>query len=131
MSKKIIVLTIAVCVVCLLVLSGCEHAAGGGGMSGGTTNTANAVLANIRSAVDDPVTDCISEILHSHNAIQYSGHYNNDGHGHHGLQADNVCAVADCVETGLHQHNGTHYAGHAGNDICGYHGGGHHNIQQS
>jgi hypothetical protein len=74
-------------------------------------------LANIRSVVEDPVLDCAVEHVHQHNGIHYSGHYNNDGHGHHGLQADNICTINSCSETNVHNHNGIHYAGHHGS--CG------------
>ena len=85
------------------------------------------VLESIRSAVYDPVNDCAIETVHTHNGIQYTGHYNHDGHGHHGLTADTVCPVADCEQIGLHQHSGTHYAGHAGDDAgADHHGKGRH-----
>jgi hypothetical protein len=90
----------------------------------GVTDNNPLGIASIRSAVYDTAVGCVVETVHTHNGIHYSGHYNNDGHGHYGLQADNVCGLVNCEETGLHQHNGTHYAGHAGND--GHHGNGHH-----
>jgi hypothetical protein len=77
----------------------------------------NIPLANIRSVTEDPVLNCAIEQVHQHNGIHYSGHYNNDGHGHHGLQADNICTRNYCSETNLHNHNGINYAGHHGS--CG------------
>jgi hypothetical protein len=94
--------------------------------SGTPNNTANTVLASIRSAVYDPASDCAIEGVHTHNGVSYSGHYNNDGHGHQGLQADTVCVITGCEQTGLHEHSETHYAGHAGDDSCNHHGNGHH-----
>jgi hypothetical protein len=108
-----------------LAVIGCENGLTSnhdGSMNGGNIN--NTALARIRSAGDDPVTDCAIEGAHIHNTIQYSGHYNNDGHGHQELQADTICARTDCAEIGLHQHNGTHYAGHAGNDNSNHHDNG-------
>jgi hypothetical protein len=83
-------------------------------------------LASIRSAAVDPVSNCAIEQVHQHGNDYYSGHYNNDGHGHHGLQANDICIFTDCEETALHDHNGTHYAGHHGSDNHNGHGNGHH-----
>jgi hypothetical protein len=101
----------------LAVFTSCNSGDGGG---------LNILPASIRSAAYDPVTNCVVEQVHQHNGAYYSGHYNNDGHGHHGLHADDVCAVNTCTETGLHQHNGIHYAGHHGSDAHDYHGDEHH-----
>ena len=83
-------------------------------------------VANIRSAINDPVVNCFIEEVHQHNGNYYGGHYNNDGHGHHGLQADNICTVGSCTETSLHQHDEIHYSGHHGSDGHNSHGNGHH-----
>nr|AGS53380.1 hypothetical protein [uncultured bacterium contig00018] len=105
----------------LAMASGCDH--------GLTANNNTISASNIRSAIYDPVTDCSIEEVHQHNGTYYGEHYNNDGHGHHGLHADNVCLINTCEITGLHQHNSIYYAGH--NNSCGHgvgsgHGNGHH-----
>ena len=121
----------------VFAIGGCEngltdlggsHSNNNAGNTGDKTSE-NPLLANIRSVTLDPASNCTNEQVHEHSGVQYSGHYNNDGHGHHGLTADAACAVTDCEQTGLHTHNGTHYAGHSGSDGCGHHGnkpGGHH-----
>jgi hypothetical protein len=114
MIKRYLIPVIALC----LIISGCENALTGHG-DGGVGNT----LSGIRGAVEDPVEGCALQTLHRHDGQRYAGHYNNDGHGHQGLEADTPCVFGDCVETGLHQHNGTYYTGHAANDGCGHHGG--------
>jgi len=83
-------------------------------------------IASIRSVAVDPVADCVIEQVHQHGNDYYGSHYNNDGHGHHGLQADDICKFTDCKESELHNHNGTHYAGHHGSDNHNGHGNGHH-----
>jgi hypothetical protein len=112
MNKVIIGISI------LAVLSACEN--------GWADNRNSNPLVDVRSAVYDTVNGCVVEEVHTHNGIQYSGHYNNDGHGHHRLATDEACVLSGCNDTGLYQHNGTHYAGHAGNDGCSHHGNGHH-----
>ena len=98
------------------------------GLSSNNSHNSGASLSNIRSAVYDPVTGCTIEQVHQHNGIYYGGHFNNDGHGHHGLYADTICILDSCSVTNLHQHNGRYYAGHHGSDSCvGHgHGNGHH-----
>jgi len=113
--KKILLFSLLAVV--LLIISGCEN---------GLNHDGNGLIAaqNIRSATSDPVAGCILEEVHQHNDIQYSGHYNKDGHGHYGLQADDVCVLSACEVTALHTHSGVHYTGH--NSSCGYYGDGHH-----
>jgi len=113
--KKI--LLVSLLAVFLLIISGCEN--------GHTHDRSGLISAqNIRSAASDPVAGCTQEEVHQHNGVYYSGHYNNDGHGHHGLRADDVCIITACGVTDLHEHNGIHYAGH--NNSCGHSGNGHH-----
>jgi hypothetical protein len=103
----------------LLAFSGCNLGLDQAG------NSHNAVSAqNIRSATLDPVSGCTLGQTHQHNGEYYSGHYNNDGHGHSGLAADNFCTVSTCAATDTHTHNGIHYAGH--NNSCGHSGNGNH-----
>jgi hypothetical protein len=83
-------------------------------------------LSLIRDVAEYPVTDCAIEQVHQHDGAYYSGHYNNDGHGHSGLRADNTCTINSCTKTDLHQHNGVHYTGH-NNTCCGH--GGHGNVR--
>lgn len=84
----------------------------------------NGVAAkNVSSATLDPVAGCDEQRVHRHGDIDYSGHYNNDGHGHHGLAADDPCGRADCDRVDSHEHDGNHYAGH-NNSCCG--NSGHH-----
>ena len=113
--KKIVLCSLLAVV--LFIISGCEN---------GLNYDGNGLISarNIRSAALDPVAGCTLEKVHQHNGVYYSGHYNNDGHGHHGLQADDVCVIAACGVTDLHTHNGIHYAGH--NSSCGHSGNGHH-----
>jgi hypothetical protein len=108
------------CVFLLVALAGCDNA------FHDKDKDDIVPLVNVRNVTFDPFSDCVKENVHLHNDIYYSGHYNNDGHGHHGLTADNVCSIADCQETNLHQHNGTHYTGHSGDDNCGEHHGNEH-----
>jgi len=49
------------------------------------------VLFSFLAVVLFIISGCTLEEVHQHNGAHYSGHYNNDGHGHHGLQADDVC----------------------------------------
>jgi hypothetical protein len=121
---KNILFLVFLCIV-FLFISGCDNDLNS------DNDLNNIPLANIRSVADDPILDCVVEQVHQHNGIHYSGHYNNDGHGHHGLQADNICTIDYCTETNLHEHNGIHYTGH--NNSCGNghsnghgHGNGHH-----
>jgi len=81
--------------------------------------------SSIRSAAYDPVLNCAIEQVHQHNGIYYGGHFNNDGHGHHGLHADDFCSLNNCNEISLHMHNGVHFAGHHGSDGHIGHGNGH------
>jgi hypothetical protein len=114
------ILLFSVLVFAVLMVSGCDTGLG-------TNNGHNQIsLSSIRSVANDPVANCAVEEVHQHNGVHYGGHYNNDGHGHHGLQANDICIVTNCEETGIHQHNGTHYAGHHGSDGHNGHGGGHH-----
>jgi hypothetical protein len=105
----------------VFALTGCENALNGDGHNSGGGGNTN--LASTRSVENDPVSGCVNENVHSHDGEHYSGHYNNDGHGHQGLQADEPCAQQGCQKTDLHKHNGTHYAGHSGAD--GHHGNEH------
>jgi hypothetical protein len=75
-------------------------------------------VSSILSAAYDPVVNCVIEQVHQHDGIFYGGHFNNDGHGHHGLHADDVCTLSYCEEIYLHQHNGVHFAGHNGSGGC-------------
>jgi len=113
--KKILFFSLLAVV--LFVVSGCEN---------GLNHDGRELISaqNIRSAALDPVAGCTTEEVHQHNGVHYSGHYNNDGHGHHGLQADDVCVLPNCEITASHTHNGIHYAGH--NSLCGHDGNGHH-----
>ena len=112
------ILLFSILVFTLLIASACET---GFGSSNDTIP-----VSSIRSAASDPVVNCAIEEVHQHDGIHYAGHYNNDGHGHHGLEADNICTINSCTETGLHRHNGIYYAGHHGSDGHGGHGNGHH-----
>jgi len=113
--KKILLFSLLTVV--LLIISGCEN---------GLNHDGKSLISaqNIRGAASDPVADCIMEETHQHDGVHYSGHYNNDVHGHHGLQADDVCALPACETTTSHTHNGIHYAGHNGS--CDHDGNGHH-----
>ena len=113
--KKILLFSLLTVV--LLTISGCEN---------GLSHDGNGVISvqNIRSVTLDPVAGCTLEEVHQHNGVYYSGHYNNDGHGHHGLEADDICIIAACGITGLHEHDGIHYAGHHSSD--GHYGNDHH-----
>jgi hypothetical protein len=72
------------------------------------------------------VANCVLETAHTHDGVQYAGHYNNDGHSHNSACiADDNCVQTNCAAAGLHEHNGTHYAGHSGGDGCVHHGQGH------
>jgi len=95
----------------ILLISGCDN-----GLSGNTHNNISA--QNVRSAVFCPSAGCTQEEVHQYNGVYYSGHHNNDGHGHNGLRADNICNKQNCEETALHSHDGRHYAGH--NNSCGH-----------
>ncbi|MDR1231890.1 MAG: hypothetical protein LBK61_10885, partial [Spirochaetaceae bacterium] len=65
-------------------------------------------VAALLSAALDPAANCALETAHTHDGVQYAGHYNNDGHAHNGeCAADEACVQTNCAETGLHQHNGT------------------------
>ena len=115
MKEKKFLTFLTICALLLTALISCDngfHA---------TDKEDNVSLANVRSVTFDTVSGCINENIHLHDGIYYSGHYNNDGHGHHGLTADNVCSIKNCQQTDLHQHNGMHYTGHSGNDGCGNH----------
>ena len=106
----------------LLLFANCDNALG-------TNDDHNGIpISNIRSAIYDPVINCAMEEIHQHNGIYYGIHFNNDGHGHHGLRADDYCTLNNCTQTSLHQHNGIHFAGH--NNSCSHgnehgHGSGH------
>jgi len=119
--KKILLFSLLAVV--LLIISGCEN-----GLShdkNGLNNDGKELTArNILNAAIDNVSGCILEEVHQHNDVYYSGHYNNDGHGHHGLAADDICVLPTCEITALHTHNGTYYSGH--NSSCGHDGYGHH-----
>ena len=109
--------------VVLLIISGCEN---------GLSHDENGLISaqNVRAAALDPVAGCILEDVHQHNGVYYSGHYNNDGHGHHSLAANDICVLPACEITASHTHDGIHYAGH--NSSCDhdwddhYNGNGHH-----
>jgi hypothetical protein len=108
------------CVFLLVALVGCDN--GFHDMD----KESNVLPVSVRSVTLDMFSDCVNENVHLHDGIYYSGHYNNDGHGHHGLTADNFCSITDCQKTNLHQHNGTHYTGHFSGDNYGnHHGNGH------
>jgi hypothetical protein len=79
-----------------------------------SSNSASKEPRSVRNASLDPVADCTIEHEHQHDGEYYAGHYNNDGHGHHGLKADNICPFANCEKTSLHRHNGMNFAGHHG-----------------
>jgi len=112
--KKILLFSLLAVV--LFIISGCENS---------LNHDGNGLTArNILNAASDTVAGCTLEEVHQHNGVHYSGHYNNDGHGHHGLAADNVCVLPNCEITDLHTHNDIHYAGH--NSSCGHDGDGHH-----
>jgi len=101
----------------LVVLAACGYA------SHDQDENHNAPLAKIQDVKSDTFVGCTNENVHSHDGVNYSGHYNGDGHEHqgHGLKASSVCTVANCQNTNLHQHNGTHYAGHSGSCRGGNH----------
>jgi hypothetical protein len=120
MKNKKSSMVLILCFFLLAVLAGCDngfHDTDGDGI---------VQPASVRNVTLDTFSDCVNENVHLHDGIYYSGHYNNDGHGHHGLTAENACSITNCQETNLHQHNGTHYTGHSGGDNCGdHHGNGH------
>jgi hypothetical protein len=119
MKQKISLFSFAIYIFLFVALAGCDN------NFHDTKKDNNVPFASVQSVIFDTVSDCINENVLLHNGIYYSGHYNNDGHGHHGLSADNVCSITNCQETGLHQHNGIHYTGHSGNDACNHHENGH------
>jgi len=105
--------------VVILMISGCEH-----GFADDTDELAP--VSSILSAALDPAANCVIEEVHEHDGVYYGCHYNYDGHGHEGLQADSTCGLPNCGETGLHEHNEVCYAGHAGDDGCNHHGSNRH-----
>jgi hypothetical protein len=114
------ILFLIVLVSAFFVVLSCDH------NTNPNNNYDDIPLSNIRSVADDPIVGCIVEQVHQHNSNYYSGHYNNDIHGHHGLIADNICPINSCDKTFLHEHNGIHYAGHHGSDSHNSHDNGHH-----
>ena len=100
-------------IICMIFMMSCEN------MDKYDENSkiSNVSLLNVNNVVNDPIKNCIDENIHQHdNGTYYSGHYNNDGHEHYGLMADNACSITSCNEIALHRHNGTHYSGHYNDD---------------
>ena len=116
------VLLLSVLMTFLFTISGCDN---GLHNNGSHNNIAPANVRDVALLNIGQVHGCTDENVHQHNGVNYSGHYNNDGHGHNGLHADDICILSTCNDTALHKHNGRHYAGH--HSSCSHGGHGNHN----